>query len=131
MSALTTVIPLIEETPRGPYVAGTRISIYAVMDYIKANRSKEYILEKLPILNLAQLEAVYDYIEQHKEEVERGYEAMVRRCAELEARYRRAQAERSPFPPEMPLEERTRLMIQKLEQMKQAARQNHDSHNPA
>ena len=131
MSTMTAVIPLIEETPRGPYVAGTRISIYAVMDYIKANRSKEYILEKLPILNLAQLDAVYDYIEQHKEEVERGYEAMVRRCAELEARYRKVQAERSPFPPEIPLEERTRLMIQKLEQIKQAARQNHDSHNPA
>jgi uncharacterized protein (DUF433 family) len=86
---MTAVIPLIEETSRGPYVAGTRISIYAVMDYIKANRSKEYILEKLPILNLAQLDAVYDYIEQHKEEVGRGYEAMVRRCAKLEARYRR------------------------------------------
>lgn len=131
MSALTPVILLIEETSRGPYVAGTRISIYAVMDYIKANRSKEYILEKLPILNLAQLDAVYDYIEQHKEEVESGYKAMVRRCAELEARYRKVQTERSPFPPEMPLEERARLMIQKLEQMKQAARQNHDSHNPA
>jgi uncharacterized protein (DUF433 family) len=107
MSTLTATSQLIVETPRGPYVAGTRISIYAVMDYIKANRSKEYILEKLPILNLAQLDAVYDYIEQHKEEVDLGYEDMVRRCAELEARYRKVRAERSPFPPEMPLEERT------------------------
>jgi uncharacterized protein (DUF433 family) len=121
MSTMTATLPLIEETPRGPYVAGTRISIYAVMDYIKANRSKEYILEKLPVLNRAQLDAIYDYIERHKEEVERGYEAMVRRCAELEARYRKMQAERSPFPPELPLEERQRLLIQKLEQTNQTA----------
>jgi predicted anti-sigma-YlaC factor YlaD len=112
-------------------VAGTRISVYAVMDYIKAGQSKEYILERLPILNRAQLDAVYDYIEEHQEEVERGYEAMVHRCAELEARYRQVQAERSPFPPDLSPGERQRLLRQKLEEMKQAARQNHDSHHPA
>jgi len=131
MSTMTAASPLIVETPRGPYVAGTRVSLYAVMDYIKANYDKEYILEHLPILNREQLDAVYDYITQHKEEAERGYEEMVRHCAELEARYRKAQAERPLFPPEMSLEERERLMKQKIEQMKQAAHPNHDSHNPA
>lgn len=131
MTTTTAAKPLIEETPRGPYVAGTRISLYAVMDYIKANHDKEYILEHLPILNREQLDAVYDYIARHNEEAERGYEAMVRYCAELEAHYRKAQAERSPFPPEMSLEERHRLIKQKLEQMKQAAASSHDSHHPA
>ena len=121
MSIMTVAQPLIEETPRGPYVAGTRISIYAVMDYIKAQRSREYILDALPILNRTQVDAVYDYLAQHEKEVERGYQEMVRYCAELEAHYRKAQAERSPFPPDMPLEERERLMKQKLEQLKQAA----------
>ena len=113
--------PLIEETPRGPYVRGTRISVYAVMDYVKANRSREDILENLPILNAAQLQAVYDYIAQHNEEVERGYEAMVRRCAELESRYRQTQADCSPFPPDLSLEEKQQLLKQRLEQFKQVA----------
>jgi uncharacterized protein (DUF433 family) len=131
MSAMTAAMPLIEETLRGPYVAGTRLSIYSIMDYIKAGHGNAYILEMLPILNQAQLDAVYDYIEQHKEDVERDYERVLRRCAELEARYRKVQAERSPYPPDMPLAERKRLMIEKLQQMGQQTRQRHDSHNLA
>ena len=114
-------MPLIEETPRGPYVRGTRISVYAVMDYIKANRSRAELLESLPILNAAQLQAVYDYIAQHNEEVECGYEAMARRCAELEAHYRQTQAERPTFPPDLSLKEKQQLLKQRLEQLKQVA----------
>ena len=33
----TTTNPLIEILPRGPSIAGTRITVYSMMDYIKAN----------------------------------------------------------------------------------------------
>ena len=35
MSAITTTNSLIVETPRGPSIAGTRITVYSVMDYIE------------------------------------------------------------------------------------------------
>lgn len=99
MNTTTVVKPLIEVTPRGPSIAGTRITVYSVMDYITRNRSKEYILEMMPLITAEQLDAVYDYIEQHREAVEEEYAQILRRSAELEAHYKKIQRERSPFPP--------------------------------
>src|SRR5204862_4478920 len=99
MSTTTVVKPLIEVTPRGPSIAGTRITVYSVMDYITRNRSKEYILEMMPAITAEQLDAVYDYIEQHREAVEEEYAQILRRSAELQEHYGRIWLERSPFPP--------------------------------
>ena len=131
MSTMTAVIPLIEETPRGPSIAGTRITIYSVMDYIKNNRSREYILEMLPMITAEQLDAVYEYIEQHREEVERDYARILRRSEELQERYKKIQLERSPFPPGISDEEKRKLMLQRIAEMKAAAQTNNDHHNPA
>jgi uncharacterized protein (DUF433 family) len=128
---MTAVTPLIEKTPRGPSIAGTRITVYSVMDYIKNNRSKEYILEMLPMITAEQLDAVYDYIEQHREEVERDYARILRRSEELQERYKKVQLERSPFPPDMPDEEKRKLMLQRIAEMKAAERTNNDHHHPA
>ncbi len=122
MSAITTTTDsLIVETPRGPSIAGTRITVYSVMDYIKADRSKEYILQFLRATP-EQLDAAFEYIEQHREEVERDYERILRRSEELRERYEKIFRERSPYPPDMPWEEKRELLIKKLEAKKQAAR---------
>ncbi len=131
MSTMTAVMPLIEETPRGPSIAGTRITVYSVMDYIKNNRSKEYILEMLPLITAEQLDAVYEYIEQHREAVEKNYARILRRSEELQARYKKIQLERSPFPPGISDEEKRKLMRQRIAEMKAAAQASHDHHNPA
>lgn len=131
MSTTTAVKPLIEETPRGPSIAGTRITIYSVMDYITRNRSKEYILEMLPLITAEQLDAVYDYIEQHREAVEEEYARILRRSAELEAHYKKIQRERSPFPPDITEEEKHKLMRQRIAEMKAAAQENNGHHHPA
>ena len=89
MSA-TTTNALIVETPRGPSIAGTRITVYSAMDLIKANWSKEDILQFMPI-TAEQLDAVYEYVEQHRDEVEQEYEDILRREAEA-----RAQSEKNP-----------------------------------
>lgn len=65
----TTPEALIVETPRGPSLAGTRITVYSVMDYIKAGRSKYYI-EQIMQLTPEQVDAVFAYVEQHREAVE-------------------------------------------------------------
>ena len=117
MNTNTTTSPLIVELPRGPSIAGTRITVYSVMDYIKANRSKEEILESMTI-SLEQLDAVYEYVEQHREEVERDYAEILRRSEELREHYDKIFWERTGFPTDLPIEERKALLMQRLEEKK-------------
>ena len=130
MIATTNQDALIVETPRGPSIAGTRITVYAVMELIKANWSRKRILQFMPITG-RQLNAVYAYIERHREEVERDYERILRRSEELRAHYKKVQLERSPFPPDLPPAEKRRLMLQRIAEMNQAAQSNNDHHDPA
>ena len=116
----TTTEALIVETPRGPSLAGTRITVYSVMDLIKTNRSKRYI-EQMMLLTPEQVEAVLAYVEQHQAEVERDYAEILRRSEELRLRYEEQNRARSRFPPEMTWEERRPLMLERLAQIKQAA----------
>jgi uncharacterized protein (DUF433 family) len=116
MNAEATKTSIIVETPRGPSLVGTRITVYSVMDYIKGGRSRAYIRQIMNLTN-EQLDAVYEYIEQHKEEVERDYARIVARSEELRAYYEEQNRHRWPFPPDMPREEQQRLARQKLEQM--------------
>lgn len=128
MSTATTEA-LIVETPRGPSLAGTRITVYSVMDYIKAGRSKRYI-EQIMLLTPEQVDAVFEYVEAHREAVEAEYERILQREAIARAESERIMRERSPFPPDMPLEEKRKLMIQHLEAKQRAAQErsgNHDS----
>lgn len=131
MNIMTTVPPLIEETPRGPSIAGTRITVYSVMDYLKNNRSKEYILEMLPTITAEELDAVYEYIEQHREAVESEYEQILRRSAEWQEQAKQVWLARAPYPPELPEEEKRQRMLQRIAEMKAAAQPNHDHHHPA
>ncbi len=116
MSTMTAARPLIEETPRGPSIAGRRITIYSVMDCLKRGLSRNYTKASFRISD-EELDAVIAYIEQHKEQVERDYARILQRSAELEQRYRKIQIERSPFPPDMPSEERKKLLIEKIRKM--------------
>ena len=124
----TTTNSLIIETPRGPSIAGTRITVYSVMDYLKGNWSRNFIRQIMCITD-EQLEAVIAYVEQHQEEVERDYATILRRSEELRARYEEQNRARSPFPPDMPWEEQRKLMLQKLEQMKKAAEAQNGQHD--
>lgn len=125
----TTTEALIVETPRGPSLAGTRITVYAVMDYLKDNWSRAFIQQMMSITN-EQLDAVINYIAEHQEEVERDYAEILRRNEELRLRYTEQNRARSRFPPEMPWEERRQLMLERLAQIKQAEASNgqHNTH---
>ena len=99
------------------------------MDYIKNNRSKEYILNRMPLITADQLDAVYEYIEQHREEVESEYEQILRRSAELEAQCQQVWLARAPYPPDLPEAEKRERMLQRIAEMKAAA-QNNNGHHP-
>jgi uncharacterized protein (DUF433 family) len=130
MNAEATRTSLIVETPRGPSLVGTRITVYSVMDYIKAGSSRLFIL-KIMGLTDEQLNAVYEYIGQHKEEVERDYARIVARSEEMRAYYEEQNRHRWRFPPDMPREELQRLAREKLEQMKKAAETNNENNGAA
>ena len=116
----TTTEAVIVETPRGPSLAGTRITVYSVMDYIKAGRSKRYI-EQLMLLTPEQVEAVFEYVEQHREAVEATYARILQREAEARAASEKILRERMPHLFEMSPEELRQYLIQKLEAKKKAA----------
>ncbi|MGH9840751.1 MAG: hypothetical protein ACREEM_18390 [Blastocatellia bacterium] len=118
MSTMTAVMPLIEETPRGPSIMGTRITIYSVMDCLKLGLSRNYTKASFRISD-EELDAVIEYIEQHKEQTEGNYARILQREAEARARSEQIRRERSPFPPDMPLEERKKLMREKIRKMKE------------
>lgn len=123
-------LAFIVETPRGPTLAGTRITVYSVMDLIKAGRDKGYI-EQMMLLRPEQVQAVFDYVEKHREAVEAEYERILQREAERRAEAEKVFRERSPFPPDMPWEEKRQLMMQKLEAQRKATQEQHGNHATA
>ena len=65
---------LIIETRRGPCIAGTRITVFSVMDYLKDGWSRDAVKQALGISD-EQLDAVLAYITRHKEAIENEYAA--------------------------------------------------------
>jgi uncharacterized protein (DUF433 family) len=77
--------PTIIRTSRGLSIAGTRITLYQIIDYIKANKSPERIRDDFR-LTVKQTSDALQYIEAHKAEVEAEYMQVVR-DAEAERQY--------------------------------------------
>jgi uncharacterized protein (DUF433 family) len=69
-------------TERGLTIAGTRITIYDVMDYLVAGREPRLILNWLPLTD-AQLDAALSYIKANRAEVEAEYQEVLRTAEEI------------------------------------------------
>jgi uncharacterized protein (DUF433 family) len=130
MSETTTNNSLVVETPRGPSIAGTRITVYSMMDYIKAQWSKEEILQVTPRITAEQLDAVYEYIEQHRDAVEQEYERILRREAAERAEAEKFMRERTPDLFDIPPEELRRRLIRRLEEKQKALQAQNGNHDP-
>jgi uncharacterized protein (DUF433 family) len=63
---------------RGPEISGTRITVYDVMDYYKDGWHRDRIAA-LFRLSSGDIQEAIDYIEAHKEEVEREYQKILDR----------------------------------------------------
>ena len=68
-------------TGRGLTIAGTRTTLYSVMDYLKADWPPELIRDWIHVTD-QQMTDVMDYIEKHREQVEAEYEAVLRQAEE-------------------------------------------------
>jgi uncharacterized protein (DUF433 family) len=76
---------MIIETGRGPTIAGTRISLYDIMDYLKDDWHPKHIANWLR-LTPEQMAGAMAWLKEHETEMERRYADMLRR-AEEERRY--------------------------------------------
>jgi hypothetical protein len=63
-------------TNRGLSVAGTRITLYQIMDYVKADRPPSMIREHFR-LTVKQTADILQYIKSHREEVEAEYQQVL------------------------------------------------------
>ena len=72
---------LIIDRGRGPEIKGTRVTVYCVMDYVRAGDLPSQIAEDLE-LSMEQVRAALEYINAHREEVEARYEAILKRVSQ-------------------------------------------------
>jgi uncharacterized protein (DUF433 family) len=101
-------------TERGLSIAGTRITLYDVMDYITAGWPTRLIQHWLDLTD-TQIADVMDYIERHRAEVEAEYQLVLQRVEETrrywEAQNRERFAEIASMPPK-PGQELLRAQLQ-------------------
>jgi uncharacterized protein (DUF433 family) len=69
-------------TERGLTIAGTRITLYDVMDHLITGRDPKLILNWLPLTE-AQLDAALSYIEANRTEVEAEYQEVLQTAEEI------------------------------------------------
>ncbi len=67
--------PVIIDRGRGPEIAGTRITVFHVLEYQMAGMHRDAIATSL-WLSSQQVEVAMKYIEEHREVVTREYEAI-------------------------------------------------------
>ena len=66
---------------RGPELEGTRITVYCVMDYVRAGDPPAQIAQELNLSEQEVQEAI-EYINAHREEVEADYETILKRVSQ-------------------------------------------------
>jgi uncharacterized protein (DUF433 family) len=94
--------PTVVRTSRGLSITGTRITLYHVMDYVKAGRSPEEIRDEFNLTD-QQFIDVMTYIDEHRAAVEAEYQQVLQEAEEIrcywEERNRERLAEIASLPP--------------------------------
>ena len=89
-------------TERGLTIAGTRITLYDVMDYVTAQYPAKFIRDMLNLTN-EQVNAALSYIEANRAEVEAEYQTVLKEAEEIrqywEERNRERLAQIKALPP--------------------------------
>ena len=70
--------PRVVDRGDGPKIEGTRITVYTVLDYLRAGRTRDWIAALLH-LSSDQVQVAMDYIHDHDTQVKAEYEAIVAR----------------------------------------------------
>ena len=70
--------PRINDRGDGPKIAGTRITVYTVLEYVRAGRTRDWIAAMLN-LSSQQVQTAMDYIDAHSDAVGAEYERILSR----------------------------------------------------
>jgi uncharacterized protein (DUF433 family) len=81
MSDTATAQPTVIRDARGLSIAGTRITLYHIMDYVTDEASADEIQEQFNLTD-QQIADVMAYIEEHREEVEAEYRQVLEQAEE-------------------------------------------------
>lgn len=73
--------PRIIDRGRGPELEGTRITVFAIMEYLEGGWSVGQIGSAMPSLSLEQIEYAIAYIKEHEEELKPDYYEIMARIA--------------------------------------------------
>jgi len=100
-TTIPTEWPSIVRTGRGVCIAGTRITLYHILDYLHAGWSPRLVQQWLDLTDV-QMTDVMEYIAQHRDEIEQEYQQVLQRAEQnrryWETRQREHLARREPKP---------------------------------
>ncbi|MCI0524377.1 MAG: DUF433 domain-containing protein [Acidobacteria bacterium] len=110
--------PTVIRTGRGLTVAGTRITLYAIMDFIKEDYPPKLIRYKFNLTE-QQMADVLAYIEEHREEVEAEYRQVVEEGEERRREWEKQRREiLANIPSDRPMSPKEALIRAKLAEAK-------------
>lgn len=112
---------IVIRTERGSVIAGTRITLYDVMDYVTESYPPQFIRAMLGLTD-EQVTAALFYIETHRAEVETEYQFILKEAEELQQYYEEENRDRvtriAAKPPKPGREEiRAKLEVEKAKLM--------------
>lgn len=114
MTETTSSLPTVIRTSRGLSIAGTRITLYSIMDYLHAGWPPPLIRDEFNLTE-QQMADVIAYIETHRDEVETEYQEVLQQAEESrrywETRNRERLAKIAQSPPQ-PGQEQIRAKLQ-------------------
>jgi len=106
--------PTVVRTSRGLSIAGRRLTLYSILDYLQAGWPPHLIRDEFNLTD-KQMTDVMEYIETHREEVEKEYQAVLQEAETnrqyWEARNRERQEHIAHAPPK-PGQEEIRAKLQ-------------------
>jgi len=104
MNETATTPNIVVRTSRGLTIAGTRITLYSIMDYIKADWPPKLIKDLFDLTD-QQISGVLAYIETNRDEVESEYRIVLQKAEENRrywTEYNREHLEKVPTMPHKP-----------------------------
>ena len=110
-------------TERGLMIAGTRITLYDVMDYVQAKYPSKFI-QGLFDLTQEQINSALTYIEDHRAEVEIEYQQVLKEAEELRQYYEDQNRELIAQISKKPPKPKTEFAWQKLREAKEKRESN-------
>ena len=107
----------IVRTERGPTISGTRLTLYDVMDFLKAEYSPKLIRNRFNLTD-AQINAAMSYIEANRDRLETEYQQVLQTRDEIRSYWEERNRERLDRIAMMPHKPGQEALWAKLEEQK-------------